>query len=230
MASQNVATPLSNRQWASAQGLTYVATNATPGTGIQYDLITAFSATGAGFCVIANNYAANTSRYLILDKFKAILSLTGTAPTGTTNMHFAGFIDSLALIPSANSVKVAPVNVNGGVTVTSPTAVYFPTGGAAMTIPTATAQSRLMHRCCVATSLGIGGDQYGIAYGVDFPPSADGGGTAVRATATAQLWTDAPAIFVPPQSVYVLDMWWLTAAANKPYFEYELTWQERVLP
>lgn len=228
MASQNVSSPFGNRQWGSAQALSFVATNPTPGTGLQSATITTYSATADGHLAVANNYALTSNRYVFMDKVKFILS--GTAPTATTNMHLFGIMDTLALIPSAGSVSLVPVCVNGGAANTTSTVVYVPTGAAALTIPAKTAANRLVHRCCIPTSLGITGDEYGLVYGSDAPPSACGGGTAVRATAAGRFITDAPAICIPPQSIYVLNMWWLTQATTAPTFEWEVCFTERVLP
>jgi hypothetical protein len=207
---------------ASSTSLTsyYVATNPTPGTAIQSDLITAFSATGAGDMVIVNNNPVASGLNVYLDYVKKMLS--GTAPTATTVAHFAGYIDVAAsCVPSAGSVTITPVNVNGNSAQTSGCSVYLPTGGAAMTIPAASTVRRLVTRASLPTSLGITGDEYVLQFGAtEITPTP--GITAVRATAAARLGTSTTPVIIPPGYGFILDFWWLTQATNKPNWEWEI--------
>lgn len=234
MAAQNTSTVMTAQQWASAQGLSFVACTATPGTGIATGLSAAYSATANGFVCIANNYPAappgGGAKYLIVDSIKAQLSVTGSAPATTTSLNFWGVLDTLARLPSAGSVLLTPHCVNGGAADGTMTTVYVPTGGVVMTIPAATTASRPVHRGSIPTSLGIVGDSYNLYYGIDAPVSNSGFAAVVRATDAATFSLELPAIVIPPQWCYVLSEYWLTATTNTPYFEYEIRWKERFLP
>lgn len=207
-------------QFLAANGQYFVATNPTPGTAVQSDLITAFSATADGHCVINNGNSA-PGLSVIPDYVK--FHMTGTAPTGTTVMEFALYTDVVAsCTPSAGSVALTPVNVLTSSPSTSGVTVYVPTGGAAMTIPAASASRRLVGRASLPTSLGITGDSYIVRFGGAGASGSQGGGTAVRATAAATLETyTTPVILAPGYGLIVL-MWWPTQAANKPNFEWEV--------
>lgn len=198
----------------------YVATNPTPGTGIQSDLITSYSATADGDMVIVNNNPVASGLNVYLDYVKKLIS--GTVPTGTTVQHFAGFIDTAAsCVPSAGSVTITPVNVNGNSALTSGCSVYLPTGGAAMTIPAASTTRRLVSRASIPTSLGVTGDEYVLQFGASDQASA-GIATAVRATAPTRLATNTAPVVIPPGFGFILDFWWITQAANKPVWEWEI--------
>lgn len=199
----------------------FVATNPTPGTAIQSDLITAFSATGAGDLVVTNTAPLGSGINIYLDYVKKMM--TGTAPTGTTVQRYAGYIEPVLAsgVPSAGSVAITPVNINGGSAQTFPGSVYLPTGGAAMTIPAASTTRRLACNGSIPTSLGITGDEYILQFGsVDATSTAIA--TAVRATAAARLATTVAPVVIGPQQAFILDFWWLTQAANKPNWEWEI--------
>lgn len=207
-------------QYLAAQGNYFVATNPTPGTALQSDSITAFSATADGHCVIANGNSAPGAS-VIPDYIK--FQMTGTAPTATTLMNFAIYTDVVAsATPSAGSTTLTPVNVNAGASGTSNVSVYVPTGGAAMTIPAASASRRLVGRAALPTSLGITGDSYILRFGSTGAPGMQGGGTAVRATAAATLETCTTPVILQPGYGLIVLMWWLTQATNKPNFEWEV--------
>lgn len=211
-----------SRQQVASAGNYFVATNPTPGTAIQYDLITSYSATADGFCVINNNNPIGSNINCYPDYLK--FHMTGTAPTGTTVMEMAVFTDVVAsCTPSAGSVTYTPNNTNTGSTKVSNCTVYLPTGGAAMTIPAASASRKLVGRTSIPTSLGITGDTYLLQFGGNFGDlGGEGGGTAVRATAAARLACQTTPVELTPGYGVIVLMWWLTQAANKPQFEYEV--------
>ena len=230
MASQNVSTVLTGQQWASAAGLSFAACTATPGTGIATGLSAAYSATANGWLVVANNYPLGSNKYVIMDSFKARLSVTGSAPATTTQLNVWGFLDTLALLPTAGSVNLTPHCTNGGAADATPTTVYVPTGGVVMTIPATSSLNRPVHRGTIPTSLGIVGDSYNFYYGLDAPLGNSGFAAVVRATDPSTFGLDLPAVVIPPQWCYCLNEYWLTATTNTPYFEYEVRFKERVLP
>lgn len=215
-----VVNTLPTPQFMAANCDYFVATNPTPGTALQSDLITGYSATADGHCVILNGNSA-PGPSVIPDYIK--FQMTGTAPTATTVMNLALFTDVVAsATPSAGNSALTPVNVLPSSSKTSGVTVHVPTGGAAMTIPAASASRRLVGRAAIPTSLGITGDSYVIRFGGSSAPGAQGGGTAVRATAAATLECfTTPVILAPGYGLIVL-MWWLTQATNKPNFEWEV--------
>lgn len=209
------------RQIQAYSGNYYVATNPTPGTGVQSGLVTAFSATVAGHCVVVNNNAVGSGINLYLDYIKFILS--GTAPATTTAMHLAGFTDVAAsCVPSAGSVLYTPVNVNPDSSAVSNAAVYVPTGGVVLTIPAASGARKLISRAVIPTSLGITGDTYILQFGAAADIGSQGGGTAIRATAAATLGAETVPVILPPGKGFILDMWWLTETTTAPTFEWEV--------
>lgn len=211
---------LPSPQVLAQAGQYFVATNPTPGTAVQSDLITAYSATADGHCVILNSNSA-PGLSVLPDYIK--FHMTGTAPTATTVMEFALFTDVVAsATPSAGNVALTPVNVLTSSASTSGVVVHVPTGGAAMTIPTASVSRRLVGRASLPTSLGITGDSYILRFGSTGASGAQGGGTAVRATAAATLETYTTPVILAPGYGLIVDMWWLTQATNKPNFEWEV--------
>lgn len=211
---------LPSPQLVAGNGDYFVATNPTPGTGIQSGTITAYSATADGHCVI-NNGNSSPGPTVVPDYIK--FQMTGTAPTATTLMNFALFTDAIAsTTPSAGSVTITPVNVLPSSSKTSGVSVYLPTGGAAMTIPAASSSRRLVGRLSIPTSLGITGDSYTIRFGHSSATGQQGGGTAVRATAAAALECAAAPVLLPPGYGLIVLMWWLTQATTAPTFEWEV--------
>lgn len=207
-------------QLVAGTGNYYVATNPTPGTALQSDLITAFSATADGHCVILNNNSAPGPN-VVPDYIK--FHMTGTAPTGTTTMELAVYTDVIAsATPSAGNVALTPVNLLPSSAAVSNVTVHVPTGGAAMTIPAASTSRRLVGRPNIPTSLGITGDSYILRFGSTGASGQQGGGTAVRATAAANLETYTTPVVLSPGYGLIVLMWWPTQAANKPNFEWEI--------
>lgn len=216
---------LQSPQVQAYQGSRFVVTNAAPGTGDQYALITAFNDTTGAFISFKNNDVA-TGKSMVLDKIK--LLLTGTAPTATTVLHMAVKIDPKDRTPTAGSPTArTPVNPNGGSSVASIVSPFnMSTGGAAQTVPASGASARLVSRGEIATSLGITGDEYTFYFGNASDVGSHGGGTAVRSTAAGRFSTNMEAVIVPPTWWCVIYLWWLTAATTAPTFEYEIGWAE----
>lgn len=214
-------------QQLSDEGSIYVATNPTPGTALQSDLITSYSATADGDTVITNGNTTASNRRIYPIYIKKMM--TGTAPTGTTVQNFALFTDVTAgCTPSAGSVALTPVNPNTGAnTGASNASIYVPTGGAAMTIPATGGSRKLVGRTAVPTSLGVTGDIYTLYFGPQGDGGGQGGGTAVRATAAASFTATTTPVILDPGYGLIVDFWWLTQAANKPNWEWEILYIER---
>lgn len=207
------------RQALAQAGQYYVATNPTPGTGVVYGTVTAFSATADGLFTISNNNAPGT-RTIQLDALA--LNMSGTAPTATTVLKFAAFLESGIVAPSAGNVAVVPRPLNPTGTATG--AVINGFSAAAMTIPAAVGARTLVGNWSLPTGLGITGDTYVSLFGGDPPGSA--GLTAVRATSAATIVVAAPPITIPPQYTAIIDAWWLTQATNGPTWEFSLGYIE----
>lgn len=208
------------RQAVAAAGQYYTITNPTPGTGILCGTVTAFSATADGLYTISNNSPVNGGKTIQLDMLK--LDMSGTAPTATTVMKMAAFVEQGIVAPSAGNSVVVAKNVNpagpGSV------AVINQFVSAMCTIPAAVGTRTLVGNWSIPTSLGVTGDTYTTLFGAD--PAAFGALTAVRATAPANLVVAAPPITIPPQSTCIIDWWWVGQATNGPTFEPTLTWLE----
>lgn len=213
-------------QQLADEGSIYVASNATPGTGLQSALITGYSATADGDTVIVNGNSAASKRRIYPLYIKKMMS--GTAPATTTVQHFALFTDvTSGCTPSAGSVALAPKQVNTGASSGPSSAlIYVPTGTAAMTIPTATGARTLVGRTSIPTSLGITGDVYTLLFGPS-DGGGQGGGTAVRATAPANLTASTAPVVLDPGYGLIVDFWWLTATTTAPTWEWEILYIER---
>lgn len=207
------------RQAAAALGQYYVATNPTPGTGVLCGTVTGFSATADGLFTISNNNGAN-GRTIYLDTLA--LNMSGTAPTATTVMKMAAFLESGIVAPSAGNVAVVPKPLNP--TGPSTGAVINGFSSAMCTIPAAVGTRTLVGNWSIPTSIGITGDTYTMLFGAD--PVNTPGLTAVRATAAANIVAAAPPVTIPPQYTAILDWWWLTQATNGPTFEFQLGYYE----
>ena len=216
------------RHAVADEGGYFVATNPTPGTGIQLNAnVTAFADTNALF-VIQNKDPVNdaASKRIFLDYLK--LRLLATAPTATVSMEFALKLDYIPREPTtaANRTVLTSVNVNGDSTRGSSCQVYGYANAGAMTVPAASGAARIVSRTSIPTSLGIAGDEYVLAFGATDQPATQGL-TATRATAVARIVGTAPPVVVGPGQNLVVHMWWLTAATTAATFEFELGWWER---
>lgn len=208
------------RQMLAANGKYFVATNPTPGTAVVCGTVTAFSATADGLFTISNG-GGNGGPNIQLDYLKLMMS--GTAPTATTVMRGAVFVESSIVAPSAGNVVVAAKNVlpTGPGSVATVNAF----SSAMCTIPAAVGTRSLVSNFQIPTSLGVTGDEYLIGFGGE-PVGGAGQLTAVRATAPARLVTSTTPVTIPPGYTAIIDWWWLTQATNGPSFEFELAWAE----
>lgn len=204
----------------AANGKYFVATNPTPGTGIVCGTVTAFSATADGLFTISNS-AGSGGPNIQLDYMKLMMS--GTAPTATTVMRGAVFVEAGTVTPSAGNVAVVPKNVLPGGANT--VAVVNGFSAAMMTIPAAVGTRTLTSNWQLPTSLGVTGDEYLVQFGAE-PAGGSGQLTAVRATAPARLVTSTTPVSIPPGYTAIIDWWWIGQATNGPTFEFELGWAE----
>ena len=135
------------RQAVAASSNYYVATNPTPGTGVLFGTVTAFSATADGLFTIANTNAAG-GRTIQLDALTLMIS--GTAPTATTVQKLAVYVESGIVAPSAGNVAITPRALNPAGPVSGATINGF--SSAAMTIPAAVGTRTLVANASLPTS------------------------------------------------------------------------------
>lgn len=208
------------RQMIAGAGKYFVATNPTPGTGVLFGTVTAFSATADGLFTIANNNPTGSGVNIYLDYLS--LNMSGTAPTATTVLKMAVFNEVGIVAPSAGNVAVTPRNVMiGGVTTN---AVVNGFSSAAMTIPAAVGTRTLVSNISIPTSLGVTGDTYVVQFGGE--ASGANALTAARATAPARIVVTASPVTIAPQTTAIIDAWWVGQATNGPTWEFELGWAE----
>lgn len=204
-------------QALAGSGKYYVVTNPTPGTAIAYALQTAFSATANGLFAIQNtDLAGGTSVYL--DYLKLIQ--TATVPTGCLVMRFEAFNETGSVTLTGNVATRTPVSLGNGAAPSTVTVQSFAAGAA--TVPAAVGTRRLQSIAAINTSAAVVHDQYVIQFGAGDIVGGTAGLTAVRATASATIVGQAAPVVVPPASTTWINMWWVTAAANTPSFEFEL--------
>lgn len=195
----------------------------SPGTGVaEFSASTAFSDT-RGFLVIKNT---DTTMRLYLDYIKLLLG--GTAPAGTTVLHFAGKRSSHSResTTAAQRQVLSPVAVAGsaGNSVARVTAWV---AAAAMAVPASAADDPIVFRASVPTSLGVTGDEYVLKFGASESVPGGSGLTAVRATAAARMMAYCPPVVIEPGQWLTIHRWWPTEATNFPAFELEMGHWER---
>jgi hypothetical protein len=213
---------MSPRQTAALNGQYYVATNPTPGTGVVCGTVTAFSTTADGLFTISNgNQALPGGRTILLDTLT--LNMSGTAPTATTVMKMAAFLENRIVAPSAGNVAVVAQPMNPAIAPTTGATING-FSAAMCTIPAVVGTRTLVGNWSIPTSLGITGDSYTMIFGAD--PTAATPLTAVRATAAANIVTAAPPVSIPPGYTAILDWWWVGQATNGPTFEFTLGYYE----
>lgn len=226
---EQVAIPLVPTKHALAdEGSYFVATNPTPGTGIQLNAnVNAFSDTNALFVINNTEQAASAqAKRIYLDYLK--LLLLATAPTGTVSMEFALKRSTISREPTtaANRTLLVPANLAGASSRATIARVMSYANAGAMTVPASLLSDPVLSRARIVTSLGIAGDEYLVKFGGD-DMSVVQGLTAARAAAVARIATSTPPIIVEPGEWLVIHMWWLTSATTAATFEFELAWWER---
>lgn len=218
---------LGSRGALAAAGKYFVVTNPTPGTAIAYALKTSYSATANGLFSISNGNPANSGINLYLDFLE--ITQTATVPTGCLVMRFECIVENaISALTTAVAAATTGVNVNSGSNNTSQaTFTYFTTG--AGTVPTAVGSRRTVGVAALPTSVAVANSTYGIQFGgvANVGPSSNGAGlTAAAATAPNRLYTAMPAVVLGPQTTAFIQMWWVTAAANTPSFEFQFGYAE----
>lgn len=211
---------LSNRDMLSGGGKYFVATNPTPGTAIAYSLKTSYSATANGlFCISNNNPQGGANIYLD----HLLLVQTATAPTGTLSMRFEAFNETgiVAMTGAVSTITPVQINTGAGNSQTTGAVVQaFATG--AGTVPAAVGTRRLQGIGAIPTGVAVTHDSYFVDFGTDCSLSPTAGLTAARATAPARQGCQMPPVVIAPQTTSWINMWWVTAAANTPSFEFQL--------
>ena len=207
----------------AAAGKGFIASNPTPGTGIVCGTVTAFSATADGLFTLSNGNAAGGAS---IRMNSVALNMSGTAPTATTVMKSAFYLEQGIVAPSGGSSAVVPRNALLGGPASSGTLNVF--AAAMCTIPAAVGTRQLAGNVSIPTNLGITGDSYIVKLDGTQP---DNGAfsVVVRATVPSRFaaGTAAP-IIIAPQQTLIADWWWIGQATNGPTFEYEISWIETV--
>lgn len=212
---------LSSKYGLADEGSYFVAFNPTIDTGVAYDLIVAYAATTVAFACYNGG-----GRRVYLDRLK--LYMTGTAPATHTVNKLVVTTDSADRTPTAGSPATATsYNVNSDDNTTAGFIVQHCTGGAAITVPAAGANRRIVCKSSMPTSAAVLGDEYVWDFGSDVIPSAGGELTAVRATAPARFVDDCGPVIVAPAHWCLFHLYFITDTTNKATFEFELSWWER---
>lgn len=216
------ASKLTSRQQLIKAGKMFNVTNPTPGTAIAHALVTGFSATANGLFVVSNGNAAGSGVNIYLDQLRLIQ--TATAPTGTLAKHFEVYNETGIVAGTTAVATRTPVNMNPGfANTTSATVQSFAAG--AITIPAAVGTRRLIDEIFMPTGVTVIHDTFIL----DFSGTTLGwknGGAAARATDAATIAVGANPVCIPPQTTSWINMWWVTAAANTPSYEFALSYAE----
>ena len=204
---------LSAQQNLAADDQLYVVNCQTPGTAIAYAALTAFSATANGLFVIANNENVGGKDIVLhsLDLFQ-----TATAPVGTT-WSLEAYNETGIVAGTTAVITRTAVNVHGGVALNA-TVQAFNAG--AITIPAAVGTRTLVGQGWIANGVSVIKDVSTIQFGADAPAASKTGLTAARATDTARIVGQMPAVVIKPQTTTWLNLWGCGTSA--PSFEYNL--------
>lgn len=195
----------------------------TPGqTALAYGVLAAF-ADVSGFIAIQNSDAANGKR-INLDYIKFSLSV---APASATAAWLAIKMDTVNRTPSAGSVLITPNNANMDSTLGSVAKIWFPTGGAVLTLPAAGGAARVVSgNINLRAVLPTVGDEYVISFGgVDFSQVEN----AAVATATIiKKQVAAPPFVIGGGQFGLLHLWFpANAATGVSFSNIEVGWWER---
>ena len=215
---------LSNQQMLAAGGALFSVNTPSPGTGVAYAQLTSFSATANGLFVISNGAAAN-GKSIYLQRLT--LFETATVATGTS-LSFE-FYNETGIVAGTTAVATrTPVQINtdpgpNGVGQSSVATVQAFSAGA-ITIPAAVGTRRLQGQAWIPTGVNVIKDSIVLDFGTDGPATGKTGLTAARATDTARLVGQAPAIVIAPQTTSWINMWGWGSAT--PSFEYSLVYAE----
>lgn len=215
------------RQLLAINGSYWTVTNPTPGTAIVGGLLTSFSETANGFMLVRNTAQAG-GKVIVFDRMK--MTQTATAPTGTLQMHFETKLETAQVIATGN-VSAAntrvPVNSRPGMSPTPSSVASVQTFAAGqMTIPAASGTRSQVDLGFLATGVTVANDEYVVEFGTDASASTKVGLTAARATDPARHVTQMAPLVIDPQCTGWINMWWVTAGANTPSFEFSLSWIE----
>ncbi len=204
---------LSAQQNLAVDNNLFVVNCQSPGTAIAYAALTAFSATANGLFVIANNEQVGGKDIVLhrLDLFQ-----TATVPVGTT-WSLEAYNETGIVAGTTAVVTRTAVNVHGGSALNG-TVQAFNAG--AITIPAAVGTRTLVGQGWVPVGICVVKDVVSIEFGADGPAAAKTGLTAARATDTARLVAQMPAVVIKPQTTTWLNLW--GCGTNAPSFEYNL--------
>ena len=214
---------LSQQQMMAANGSLFVVNNPTAGTGVAYAQLTTVSATANGLFVISNGSSAANGKNIFLHRLDMLE--TAAVATGTA-LRFEAYNETGIVAGTTAVATRTPIQVNTGSEgpgQSSVATVQFFSAGA-ITIPAAVGTRRLVGQGWIQTGVNVALDQVTMDFGSDAPAAAKVGLTAARATDTARLCGQMPAIVIAPQTTMWLNMWgWGTST---PSFEYNLTYSE----
>ncbi len=212
---------LTSRQLLAASSGYFSVTNPTPGTAIVWANLTSYSATANGLFAIANQ----GSRNIYLDYLW--LKQTAPAPTGTLSLNFDIWNETGIVVGTTAVAARTPVGINTGSGSSQSTgAVVQSFAAGAITIPAAVGTRRLQALASIPTGVTVAHDTFRLDFGADGPGMARVGLTAARATDPAAMCGSCAPIVVSPGTTSWINAWWVTAAANVPSLEFNLTYIE----
>lgn len=204
---------LSAQQNLAADDDLFVVNCQSPGTAIAYAVLTAFSATANGLFVISNSEAVGGKDIVLhrLDLFQ-----TATAPVGTT-LSFEVYNETGVVTGTTAVITRTAVNVHGGPALNGVVQAF---NAGAITIPAAVGTRTLVGQGWVPTGVNVVKDVITVEFGADAASGAKTGLTAARATDTARLVGQLPAVVIKPQTTSWINMW--GCGTNAPSYEYNL--------
>ena len=190
------------------EGSYWVASTATPGTGIAISVTTGttFSDTQALICL--NNTDTLGGKTIYLDFITMVIT---TVPTSATSVHLAHRVDAVnrgtaGTQLGANLVAPRPSNMNFAGTAIGQ---CFALGASAVSVAAASATVRNLGRNVLRSQIPVIQDQYTIKFGAVENASSPN----IGATTAQNMTFYAPPIAIGPQQSYVCNEWAVARSA-----------------
>jgi hypothetical protein len=183
------------------EGCYYTAGSAPGASALGFGVSASFAAT-SGFVVVQNSDPVG-GRNLHM---KYIRFESSVAPASGSLAWFAAVTDQVSRTPSAGQVAITPVNVNTGATASIGANVWFPTGGAVLTVPAAGANAKtITGNLLLRGQIPVVGDEYTIGFGNTDLTASNLVTAAPNGASCITKWV--PPIVLAPQHYAVFYLW-----------------------
>lgn len=208
------------------EGITWVACNPAPGTGINYTAVGTFSTVTAMFTW--QNLGLAGGKVIYPEKIRLLTTTAPTFTAGTGTLQCAVVLDNTSRAPSAANSTITPSNAYSTTTSTVSSVAMFNVFNAnQMTVPTWGASKRIVGRGSIPVGIAVPGDAFIFQFGADADVGSTPLLTTTRSIQPATFVTNLPECGIGPGHFAVFHLWMPGFAVTTiPAFEYEVTWWE----